>query len=433
MQVVTTHKNTDFDGLSSVVAAGLLFPQARLVLPRQINPNVRAFLSLHKDLFLFHGAEEIPLEQVRTLVAVDVCRWERIEGRLAKLRAGGNLQQIWIWDHHPGGDMAAAGGCQEESGAAITLLIRRLRSARKRLTPIQATLFLCGLYEDTGNLSFPATRPQDAAAAAYLLAHKADLHVLGNFLRPAYGERQKNVLFEMLKVAQRARLGGRSVSIGRVELEGHVDGLAVVVRMFREILNVEVAFGIFTQAGQERCIVIGRSASDAVDIGAMMRAMGGGGHPAAGSAQMRHVNPEVVEAMLCQLLAGNQQVSVQISDLMSFPVVSVDPDTPMSQVAAILRERGFTGLPVARGDRLVGVISRRDFKKIKKPQQLDAPVKAFMNASPLSIPPGKSPMQAARLMVKHDIGRLPVVEEGRIIGIITRSDAMRYFYDLLPD
>jgi len=36
-------------------------------------------------------------------------------------------------------------------------------------------------------------------------------------------------------------------------------------------------------------------------------------------------------------------------------------------------------------------------------------------------------------MVKHDIGRLPVVENNRIIGIVTRSDAMLYFYDLLPD
>jgi len=39
----------------------------------------------------------------------------------------------------------------------------------------------------------------------------------------------------------------------------------------------------------------------------------------------------------------------------------------------------------------------------------------------------------AKLMVKHDIGRLPVVENNRIIGIITRSDVMRYPYDLLPD
>ena len=50
-----------------------------------------------------------------------------------------------------------------------------------------------------------------------------------------------------------------------------------------------------------------------------------------------------------------------------------------------------------------------------------------------TIDPGKGPMEAARRMVKHDVGRLPVVEEGKIIGIITRSDAMLYFYDLLPD
>jgi tRNA nucleotidyltransferase (CCA-adding enzyme) len=36
-------------------------------------------------------------------------------------------------------------------------------------------------------------------------------------------------------------------------------------------------------------------------------------------------------------------------------------------------------------------------------------------------------------MIQHDIGRLPVLENGRVIGIITRSDTMRYFYDLLPE
>jgi len=36
-------------------------------------------------------------------------------------------------------------------------------------------------------------------------------------------------------------------------------------------------------------------------------------------------------------------------------------------------------------------------------------------------------------MVKHDIGRLPVIENGKIIGVMTRSDAMLYFYDLVPD
>ncbi len=88
---------------------------------------------------------------------------------------------------------------------------------------------------------------------------------------------------------------------------------------------------------------------------------------------------------------------------------------------------------MVKGEKLVGIISRRDFKKVKKKNQLKAPVKAFMKMNVKTISPDKSLMQAARLMVKHDIGRLPVVDNDRVIGILTRSDVMRYVYDLLPD
>ena len=87
-------------------------------------------------------------------------------------------------------------------GANITLLIRNLKEQNKRLTPIQATLFLAGLYEDTGNLTFPATKAEDALAAAYLLQQDADLSVLTSFLRPAYGEGQRKILTRMLQSAQ---------------------------------------------------------------------------------------------------------------------------------------------------------------------------------------------------------------------------------------
>ena len=432
MQIVTTHRNTDFDALASVIAATILYPGSTPILPKNLNPNVKAFLSIHKDLLQVSAVDEINLQEVTRLIVVDVNSWERLD-RFLKLKSRDDLEII-LWDHHTNeGNISANFKYQEPVGATVTLLTRQLKKEGKLLTPIQATLLLAGIYEDTGNLTFPATTAGDAYAAAYLLERKADLNIISTFLRPAYGEKQKNILFKMLQTARRIKINGHLISLNKLDVDGYVDSLAVVVRMYMEIVNVDAAFGIFSNSEQGRCMVIGRSAVDGFDVGSIMRSMGGGGHPHAGSALLKSVNPDAVENWIKELIRGNQQASVQVSDLMSFPVITVSEDTSMKKVAAILKEKGCTGLPVVKGNEPVGMISRRDFRRVKKDSQLSAPVKAFMTTQVMTIEPGKSPIQAARLMVKHDIGRLPVVENNRIIGIITRSDAMLYFYDLLPD
>jgi len=432
MQIITTHKGTDFDATASVLAAKILYPEAVAVLPRSLNPNVRAFLSIHKDLFDVQTPDEIEFDEVMSLVIVDTNRWDRLD-QMDKVKEKQNLEII-LWDHHlASGDIDATWRCEDAVGANITLLIRELKQQNKELTPIRATLFLAGLYEDTGNLTFPATKAEDALAAAYLLQQGADLSVLNSFLRPAYGESQRKILTRMLQSAQRKRLGGYQIGINKLDITGHVDNLAVVVGMYREILNVDAAFGIFVHPKRGNIIVIGRSGTDGFDVGKIMRAIGGGGHPAAGSALIKSVNPDGVEQMIVKLINGNQSAAVQISDLMSYPVVTVSTETRMKDVYDILREKGHMGIPVEDGHRLVGIISRRDFWKAKKTSALKAPVRAFMTTNVVTIEPGKSPTQAARLMIQHDIGRLPVVENGRIIGIVTRSDTMRYLYDLLPE
>ncbi|MBR9982549.1 MAG: CBS domain-containing protein [Desulfatitalea sp.] len=430
--IITTHKNSDFDALASLVAAMLLYPEATPLLPKPVNPNVKAFLSLHKDVFPWIEMPAPDLEKAERLIVVDTAQWERLSG-MAIFRKNPNLE-ILLWDHHTQpATINASWKCHDPVGANITLLMRCLRAEGKRLTPIQATLFLIGLYEDTGQLTFPSTTAEDAHAAGHLLNQGADLAILRRFLRPAYGEKQKEILFQMLSNARREKVNGHSVSISHLAVEGHVDGLALVVNMYRDIMNVDAAFGIFCLPENERCMVIGRSDVAGLHIGDIMRSMGGGGHTGAGSAMLRQVNPEAVSDMILGLINGNQQASVQVSDLMSFPVQTVSPDAPMDEAAKIMRVKGCTGLPVALDGKLVGMISRRDFQKLRRDSQLKAPVKAFMKQPVQTIEPGKSPLQAARIMIRQDIGRLPVVEDDRLIGIVTRSDVMCYFYDLLPD
>lgn len=431
MQIITTHKSTDFDAFASLIAGSILYPEAVPVLPKTINPNVKTFLALHKVLFDTCEPKDIDIETVKSLIVVDASQWGRLE-KFGKLKKEEGLEVI-VWDHHLGGDMNPTWSCQEEVGATITLLIRQMSKNHLDLSPIQATLFLMGLYEDTGNLTFPSTTPADARAAAYLLEKGADLKVLTSFLSQAYGEKQKEVLFEMLKNSSRVKINGYKISIKTIEVDGHVGSLSVVVHMYRQILNVDAAFGIFVDKERDSCMIIGRSRVDQLNMGKMMRSLGGGGHAGAGSALMKSVNPEIVVSLLKEFIQGNSSSSIQLSDLMSYPVITVEADTTMEEVAKIFREKGVTGVPVVNGKDLVGVISRMDFKKMRKESQIKSPVKAYMSPSVISIGPEKSPMEAASLMIKHDIGRLPVVKNGEIIGILTRTDSMRYLYDLLPD
>lgn len=433
MKIITTHKGSDFDALASLVAATLVYPEANPVLPGSINGNLKAFLSLHKDVFDFYAPTEIDVDEVDTLIVVDTHSWDRLDPRVAVLRDKQDLEII-AWDHHLNGDMETDKKNIRETGATVTLLVQEIERQRKLITPIQATLLLMGLYEDTGNLSFPSTLSEDAYAAGFLLDRKADLNMLSAFLKPAYGKKQKDVLFKMVQKAERSEKGGFSYSISLQDITGRVENLAMVLQMYREIVNVDVAFGVFRDIDQDKCIVIGRSGVDEVNIALIMRGLGGGGHPGAGSALLEGVNPETIREMLVELLQGNQFSSVVLSDIMSYPVITVNEDTLVEEVAMLLRDLGCTGLPVVdQEENLVGVISRRDFKKVRKSKQMQSPIKAFMSRNLVTISHDKNAIEAARLMIKHDIGRIPVMQDNKIIGIITRSDAMLYFYDLLPD
>ena len=433
MQIVTTHKSTDFDGLASLIAATLIYPDAVPVLPKTYNPNVKAFLSIHKDLFNLAKVEDIDLNNVTGLIVVDTNQWARLD-RMTALKENRALEVI-LWDHHEGNecDLSPTWQCHEPIGANITLMLRLIMERSIPISSIQATLFLCGLYEDTGNLTFPSTTAEDARAAAFLLENDADLGILKTILQPAYGQKQKEILFEMLKTADRTVINNWKTSINITEISGHVNNLSVVVHMYRDILNVDVAFGIFVHPENNKCIIIGRSGTPDVNIGSVMRSMGGGGHPGAGSAMLKDVNPQALKDWITELLKGNQESSISIFDLMSYPVNSITSDTLMSEVIEILEEKGCTGLPVIDNEELVGVISRRDFRKIKNEAKLKSPVKAFMSTRLITITPDKSPMHAARLMVKYDVGRLPVIADGKVIGIVSRTDAMRFFYDTIPE
>ena len=433
MEIITTHKNTDFDGLASVIAATLLYPGSIGVIPKAVNTNVERFLSTHKTAFNIILPHEVDHARVTRLVVVDTDQWRRLD-RMEKLKDREDLE-IQIWDHHlSGGDIDASWIRKEAIGATVTLLIREMKRRKMVLSPLDSTVLLIGLYEDTGHLSFPATKPEDAAAAAYLLENGADLNVAGFFLNPPYEEVQKDILFSMMKYTEKVTFNNYTIGINVIKLEKKVPMLSAIVSMYRTIISADAVFAIFIN--DETCsTVIGRSGVDRIDVGEILRNFGGGGHPAAGSATVKTQDylPGKLKLEILGLIKKNKSGGAIVADLMSYPVTMVSPDTPMLEVRSLMQERKIRGVLVGQEDRLEGIVVLWDLKKLRNEKQWSRPVKAFMARKVETVAPGMQPSEAAEIMVKKNIGHLPVKHEGKIIGILTRTDILGYFYGMLPD
>jgi tRNA nucleotidyltransferase (CCA-adding enzyme) len=431
MHIATTHRNTDFDGLASIIAATLVYPGTVAVCPKNVNPNVHRFLSLHKTSFDIILAGEVNLDAVTRLIVTDTNQWRRLD-RVEGLKDREGVELI-LWDHHMGiGDLNPHWQCVEKIGATITLLVREMKDKDLHLTPLQATLFLLGLYEDTGQLTFSSTTPEDARAAAFLLEQGADLNIAVDFLNMAYGEVQKKVLFRLMRDAEQHEIKGKRVGIGVVNINKHVE-LAMVVQLYSKIVNADAVFVVFVNESGG-CFIIGRSSTPDINVNTLLQRFGGGGHPGAGSATITdaHIAAGEIRQKIIAALHEVQRGGALVADMMSFPVTAVAPDTPMHEIQNIMEVEKIRGVVVEEEECLRGIVVLWDLKKLKQHKQWNSPVKAFMNRKVTTISPEALASEAADLMVQKNIGHLPVVQGEKVIGIVTRTDIINYLYGMLP-
>ena len=139
---------------------------------------------------------------------------------------------------------------------------------------------------------------------------------------------------------------------------------------------------------------------------------------------------------------------MKIRDGMTTDVKTVGPDASLKDVAAILAEHRISGLPVVDDDRRVlGVITKADIiikelgevpsglHRLIHPREASAVATKVeartagdaMSAPPITVAPVYSLSEAAALMIEHGVNRLPVVEDDRLVGILTRFDLVRAF------
>jgi acetoin utilization protein AcuB len=130
------------------------------------------------------------------------------------------------------------------------------------------------------------------------------------------------------------------------------------------------------------------------------------------------------------------KVGELVSDWMVPDPVTVGPRATVAEAEAVLEARRIRHLPVLEGDRLVGLITDRDVRLASMPRPRKEPnhpdallqlirVEQVMTRDPATASPDMPIAEAARRMLEHRYGGLPVVKDGRLVGIITQGDLLK--------
>ncbi len=423
MEIIVSHNNTDFDGLAAMIAAKKLYPEAEFVYGGKLHSNVREFMALHKDTFVFRSAKDIPLKEVTRIIMVDTKNPARIgEARVVLQNTG---IDIHIFDHHPlsPDDISGSYEIVEQVGAATTILVEHIREQNISINSFEATIFALGIYEDTGSLTFGTTTPKDAEAVAYLLAKGAKLAIVSEFIDRPLSDRQKSMLNKLLLSADTFKAAGVKVLLSKGEFDEYIDGLALVVHKMMDVINTDVAVAVVKM--EDRVHIVARSSDDIVDLSKILSRFNGSGHPSASSAVVRDGSVHQITDNIKGLLKENIRPEITSENIMSSPVKTISKEKSIDEAAKILLRYGHTGIPVVDNEILIGIISRRDIEKAKHHGLGHAPVKGFMSRKVVTINRNTTISEIQNLMIEKNIGRLPVVENGRIIGIVSRTDVLR--------
>ncbi len=118
---------------------------------------------------------------------------------------------------------------------------------------------------------------------------------------------------------------------------------------------------------------------------------------------------------------------MQVSSWMSSPVHAVRPQTTAAEAVGLLRRHVIRHLPVMEGDRVVGVVTDRDLRGVDPGTRVDT----IMSHPVVVVSPRTAMEKAARLLFDRRIGCLPVIEESKLVGILTQTDAVAALVNMM--
>jgi tRNA nucleotidyltransferase (CCA-adding enzyme) len=417
VDVIATHANTDFDAFASMLACRRLYPGAVVALAGSLNRNVREFYRLHADELELVEAGRLDADAVTRLIVVEATDPSRL-GELEPVARRPGVELV-RFDHH--------GGATDENvvvsadGALTTTLVGILAEREIAVTPLEATVFALGIHEDTGSLTYPTSTPRDAEALAWCVRHGARQEMIAQYLHTPLVEEERALLEALLGALETVQVSGLDVVVVAVTWPTYVDGVS---NLALKIVDITDCRGLVCLVEMdERVVCVVRSRTPELDAAALAADLGGGGHAQAASATY-HGSLEQARARALEALPGAVREPLIAREIMSRPARFVSAGDSVAHAMALCQRHRQSGIQVGGRRDLVGVVTREDLDKAIGHGLSHAPVKAVMSSDVVTCSEDTPLPELQRLVTGTSAGRVPVVRDGEVVGVVTRSDLL---------
>jgi len=417
----------DFDCLGSLILVKRLYPEYVLVKSRIIHPMAYGVYNLYKEFFDFIDPKDLENETIEHIVIVDTSKAERVKEYFKYIRK--SQPRITIYDHHPQEecDIPGAETAGKNWGANTSYLAKLAMERGITLTSEEATIALTGIYADTGRLTHENVCREDLEAAAWLLDMGGSLRLVKSFLETIREDDQLLVLNQLLLMVERKLIHGHEILLSYLELDENIPGLAPVVEKIMDIENPDAYFAVFYIRKTRTILVITRSQKQRINLHALLRDYGGGGHQLAASLMLRGQEGPLFYEEFLQHLEKSLVPATCARDVMTTNVFTIHENSTILDASIFMEKVNHTGLPVLNSDgKMIGFIGLRDIMKARRVSQMQAPVSAYMSKNIVSSHPDVTMREVEKLFFKNHIGHLPIIENDILIGIVTRWDFLEY-------
>ena len=205
-----------------------------------------------------------------------------------------------------------------------------------------------------------------------------------------------------------------------------VDEISTLAHKLRDLYEPDALFMLVEMGDYIQ--MVARSSSEAIDVGKIAAAFGGGGHSRAAAALIRETPLWGVYESLVYHLQSAIRPSVTVGQIMSYGVPqTLAPTDTIAVAAERVRRYGFEGFPVVEDGRIVGMLTRREIDRALHHGLEKHLVSRYMRTGEVFVTPDDPVSELRKVMTEHDWGQVPVLDPdtGALLGIVTRTDLIK--------